>query len=416
MIIITVILGIYAGVGTAYWLWMAYGAVRLWREVPKLDEAKPMAPGSRPRVSVVVPACNEADKVEAAFRTLMQQDYPELELILVDDRSTDETGLIADRLGAEDVRVRVIHISELPQGWLGKLHAMDRGYAASTGEYVLFTDADVHFGPGAIEKAAAYAVENKLDHLTVIPHLWSAGILTDAIVCSFLRPFMVMLARPWKVSDAKSRAFMGVGAFNMVRREAFARTEGLAWLRMEVGDDMALGFMMKRSGARCGVAKGLDEVGLVWHRTVREALRGSEKGYAPVCQFSVWRGAVAGTALAAVEMSPMILLMGIFSTQWRVFGLMGIVLTMVALAAMVMMARWAKGSVLAAVVSPVGTIIGAWAMLRAGVLGRRRGGIVWRGTRYTSEELRKGMRLNLRLSGKIEDKTTGKNGDGRGKA
>ena len=399
MVVITILLGIYATLGAAYWLWTAYGMVQIRRKVPKLRQES----SRLPRLSVVVPACNEADKLEAAFRTLMGQEYPGLELILVDDRSTDGTGEIADRLASEDERVRVIHVKELPEGWLGKVHALKRGYAESTGELVLFTDADVHFASGALTKTAGYCEAHGLDHLTVIPHLWSAGVMTDTIVCSFLRPFMVMLARPWKVNDPGSGAFMGVGAFNMVRRDAFDRTEGFEWLRMEVGDDMALGFLMKRSGAKCGVATALDEVGLVWHRTVREAIRGAEKGYAPVCRFSVWRGAVSGVGLVAMELSPIVLLAGFLSARFRVFGIVGAVLAVVAMSSMVGLARWARGRVLPALISPVGTIIGAYALVRAGVLGKRRDGIVWRGTRYSTETLRKGLRLNLRLTGKVED-------------
>ena len=240
MVVITVLLGLYALMVSAYWLYMTYGSWRL-QGLPSLgDMGEPERP---PRVSVVVPACNEADKLEAAFRSLMRQDYPNLELILVEDRSTDDTAQIADRLGAHNERVKVIHVKDLPEGWLGKVHAMKLGYEASSGEYVLFTDADVHFSR-AILRAIAFCQKENLDHLVVIPRLRSAGLATDAIIESFLRPFMMIVARPWKVSDPKSKAFMGIGAFNMVRREAFERTDKLDWLRMEVGDDMALGLII----------------------------------------------------------------------------------------------------------------------------------------------------------------------------
>ncbi len=403
MIVIMILLGVYALLGAGYWLMTAYGAVRLWRDVPKLGETNLKEPERWPTLSVVVPACEEADKLEPAFRTLMGQDYPELELILVNDRSTDGTGTIADRLAAEDGRVRVIHIKELPAGWLGKVNALQQGYASSTGELVLFTDADVNYAPGTLRKAAAYFLDRKLDHMTVIPHLWTAGLLTDAIVSAFLRPFVALVSRPWKVSDPKSSAFMGVGAFNLVRREAFEKTEGLEWLKMEVGDDMGLGLLMKRSGARCEVVSALDEIGLAWHRTVGEALRGSEKGYAPACQFSLARSVAAAVIVVGVEFSPIVLLAALAWSPLRGFGVAGAALTAVAVGTTVGMARLAHWRVLPSVLSPIGALIGAWAIVRAAILGKRRDGVDWRGTHYPTETLKQGMRLNLSLKGTAED-------------
>ena len=405
MLIITILLVVYATLGAAYWIMTAYGAVRLRRDVPSLNDPGAEEPRRWPKLSVVVPACNEADKLEDAFRTLMAQDYPTLELILVDDRSTDGTGEIADRLGALDARVSVVHIDTLPEGWLGKVHALDQGYAQSTGELVLFTDADVHFAPGALRKSAAYCEREILDHLTLVPHLQSAGLVTDAIVASFLRPFMVLLARPWKVSDPKSGAFAGIGAFNMVRREAFERTEKFEWLRMEVGDDMALGLLMKRSGARCAVVTAFDEVALTWHRSAREALRASEKAYAPACRFSITRSVASAILMLGMELSPLVLLAGFCWAALRVFGAVGVGLLAVEVITTAGIARWAHGRVLPSVLSPIASIIGAFALVRAAVLGRRRDGIVWRGTRYSTETLRRGMRLSLGMSGTAREES-----------
>ncbi|MCX5673257.1 MAG: glycosyltransferase, partial [Planctomycetota bacterium] len=144
MILLAVALAVYVLLGLAYWLAMAYGLVRTWRGVPRLEEVRPPEPAAWPKLSVIVPACNEADKIEPAMRTLLAEDYPDLEILAVDDRSTDATGDIIDRLAAEDPRVRAIHVKELPAGWLGKVHALDRGFQESRGRFVLFTDADVH--------------------------------------------------------------------------------------------------------------------------------------------------------------------------------------------------------------------------------------------------------------------------------
>lgn len=400
--VITVLLAAYAAATAGYWLRTAYGVARL-RSTPRLNEGDGVQGERLPRLSVVVPACDEVDKLEPAFRTLMAQDDPELELILVDDRSTDGTGELADRLASEDSRVKVIHVRELPEGWLGKVHALQRGHAESRGEFVLFTDADVHFGPRALRKVVRHCQRHGLDHLAAIPHLRPAGPLTDAVVSAFLRPFMTLLARPWKVPDPRSGAFMGVGAFNMVRRAAFERTEGFEWLRMEVGDDMGLGLLMKRSGARCGVVSAFDDVWLTWHRSVREAIQGSEKAYAPVCQFSIWRGVMAGSGIVAVELAPIVLTTGLLGHGTRIFGVVGVALIAVEVASTAAVARWARGHVLPAILSPLASIIGAYALVRAAVLGKLRGGVAWRGTVYPSEMLKRGMRLKLGLTGSVTE-------------
>src|SRR6185369_2740694 len=106
--------------------------------------------------SVVVPACNEARTIERALTSLLAQDYPDLEIVLVDDRSSDETGAIIEHLAASDRRISAIHVRELPAGWLGKVHALQRGLERARGELVLFTDADIHFAPGALRRAVAW--------------------------------------------------------------------------------------------------------------------------------------------------------------------------------------------------------------------------------------------------------------------
>jgi len=108
----------YALVGCLYCAWILCGTLRLVRGVPVLGAESPGQPERWPRLSVIVPACNEAENLDAAARTLLAQDYPDLELILIDDRSTDDTGEIVDRLAGADTRVRAVHVVVLHR-WTG---------------------------------------------------------------------------------------------------------------------------------------------------------------------------------------------------------------------------------------------------------------------------------------------------------
>ena len=144
--------------------------VMLPRTLVRMTDRLPQ-PATWPLVSMIIPARDEGEKIDAALRSVLAVDYPNLEIIAVDDRSRDETGRVMDRLAAEDPRLRVIHIETLPDGWLGKNHAMHVAAQAARGEFLLFTDGDVMFAPDALRRAVAYAEHTRIDHLCLSPNL-----------------------------------------------------------------------------------------------------------------------------------------------------------------------------------------------------------------------------------------------------
>jgi cellulose synthase/poly-beta-1,6-N-acetylglucosamine synthase-like glycosyltransferase len=394
MIALTVALIAYVAVALAYWLGAIYALLRTARAMPLLSDLAPPQPERWPALSVVVAACNEADRVEAAVRTLLEENYPDLEILLVDDRSTDATGEILDRLAAEDDRARVIHITRLPDGWLGKVNALARGLEASRGDYVLFTDADVHVAPGTLRQSVAWCEDQGLDHLAAFPTVWRATVLVDATVSVFIRQF-VLATRPWKVADPESKGFIGVGAFNLVRRAAFEATEGFAWLRLEVADDAGLGSLMKRSGARCGVVAAFGLVSLHWYRSLGEVARGAEKAYASASGCSLLRTLSLALVSLALEMSPILALVPLAFHETRLVGCGGIAVLTAFVASVLVMTRWGRAEVLPALIAPAVMVLGAAVFVRAGLLGWWRGGVLWRGTLYPSAALRAGRRIRL---------------------
>ena len=258
----------YAFLGCVYWLWMLVGTIRVGRAVPMLAKAAPPDPGAWPRLSIIIPACNEAAELESALVSVLQQDYPELEIILIDDRSTDGTAAIVDRMAAADPRIVALHVQELPDGWLGKVHAMDLGVRKANGSWLLFTDADVYFAPAHCGGRSDTPCATTSTIWRPFRKCGRARFLVDACIALFCRAFAVAM-RLWGVADLKSAAFAGVGAFNLVRRAALERIEGFPWLRMEVADDMGLGMMLKQSGhGRVVDARGV--LGLYWYRTLGE--------------------------------------------------------------------------------------------------------------------------------------------------
>ena len=395
MPIIQVLLLAYIAAAFAYWLLVGRAMWLVRRRVPRLADARPPDPARWPRLSVLIPACNEADRIEPAARSLLAEDYPDLELVFIDDRSDDATGAIIDRLAAEDPRAKAVHVRELPDGWLGKVHALDHGFAESTGEFVLLTDADIHFAPGTLRRAVAYAEAEKLDHLAALPELQPSSFILDATILLFMRQFLTVV-RPWAVSDPKSTAYMGVGAFNLVRRAAFAATEGFEWLRMETADDMGVGLLMKTSRKRCGVVSAREYISLRWYHTLAEAARGAERGWSTVMRFSLARTAMLAAMVVGVQASPLLALVPLCWDELRPVAYAGLAVTAAFVLTNLPVHGWGgKGLWLRWMATPLAAPFVAWAFLRAGYLGRRRGGAMWRGKVYPNELLRAGARVKL---------------------
>src|SRR5215210_3285113 len=160
----------------------AFEILRGSRSIRRLRDVPPLG-GPRPRVSIIIPARNEERNVEEALRSVLALDYDNLEIEVVDDRSTDRTGEILDRMAAAEPRLRIVHVRELPAGWLGKNHALWLGAAKATGEYLLFTDADIVMDPSALRRAvgAMHKADggDGLDHLTASPEIERTGLLFE---------------------------------------------------------------------------------------------------------------------------------------------------------------------------------------------------------------------------------------------
>jgi len=235
-----------------------------------------------PLLSVVIPARNEAATLELGLRSLLSGNYPDLELIAIDDRSTDGTGEIMERLAAEDERLKVVHVSELTEGWLGKNHAMQSGAAAARGEFILFTDGDILFGPETLKDSIRVMLHDRLDHLTLYPQmiLHSPG---ESALAAFFGFMFLLGTSSWNVSTGNRRSYAGIGAFNMVRAEPYRQVGGHEPLRLEVLDDVRLGQLLKDRGYRSQLLIGGESVRVRWQSSLWQMIRGLEKNaYASV--------------------------------------------------------------------------------------------------------------------------------------
>lgn len=382
----------WAAATCAIWCALAIRGLRASLRFRSFDELRADPPASWPRLSVVVPACDEAETLGPALASLLTQDYPDLEIVVVDDRSRDATGRIADEAAARDRRVRVVHVSELPKGWLGKVNALELGLRASSGTWVLFTDADVHFAPGALSRAVAYVEARGLDHLAVAPELHAQSLAQEIVSAAFASAYMLG-THAIDVDRPGSKGFAGVGAFNLVRRAAFDRTPGFSWLRLEVLDDVGVGLMLKNAGGRSAFAIGLGSVTITWYRSLAEMARGLEKNmFGAFCRYRLTR--LAGFVLAAAAILPgPIVALAIGPRPWLPLAAL-VVAALVVVNALVLAVR-TRRPIVVYLLAPAGGAVLAALVVRSAWRCIRDGGVTWRGTFYPIAELKAGQRVKL---------------------
>jgi glycosyltransferase involved in cell wall biosynthesis len=360
--------------------------------VPKIaDISKPqwnLQPKSHARVSIIVPARNEEPTIEQGLSLLLALDYDNYEVIVVDDRSTDRTGEIIERVSASPQAhgcLRAIHVKEFPPGWLGKTHAMWAAGEQATGDWLLFTDADVLFKPDVVRRALAYAESENADHVVVFPRILmkTPG---ERMMIAFFQTLFTFGHRPWRVADPDTKDHMGVGAFNMVRRTTYDAIGTYRALRMEVLDDMKLGKVVKNARFRQRNVFGEDLISIRWAIGAMGVVNNLTKNFFAILSFQWWRTLASAFGLLFLNLVP-------FAGACLTHGWMRVPYD-IALGAMflIYLGMSFKSSIppYYFLLHPVSTLLFAYTLLRSMVLTLWNDGVTWRGTKYPLEELRKG--------------------------
>ncbi len=353
------------------------------RTVARLRQIAPLDPGRCPPVTVVVAARNEGTHVGPALASLARQDYPALDIVFVDDRSEDDTRQRAEAVAAADARVRVVHVETLPDGWLGKNHALHVGAGLARGEYLLFTDADVVLEPTALRRGVAIAEARGVDLLAVTPRIDVPGYWLAALLGGFFTFFTIYI-QPYLARFRYSGAYVGFGAFNLVRAATYRAIGGHGPIRLRPDDDLALGRLMRAEGRRLDVAYGDGEVSVVWYRSFGEMMRGLEKNTFAGMDYRVAATLASVAAMVVVTVAPVVGLALDTGAPLLAWG-----------------ASWALMAVLGADCArriglprssglwlPAAAVVQGGLFLRGMWLVWRRGGIVWRGTFYPIDALK----------------------------
>jgi glycosyltransferase involved in cell wall biosynthesis len=306
--------------------------------------------------------------------------------VAVDDRSGDATGRILDECARMHERIRVVHIPELPAGWLGKPHALQKAYENSTGEWLLFTDADVWFAADSLRRAVSIVRLRQADHLTLFGDVVMVGFW-ETVLLTFFGLAMHVGNESHRVSDPNSRAYLGVGAFQLIRRSAYEACGTHRRLAMEVVDDMKLGKIVKQGGFRSCIGVAEQYVSVRWHSGVGNVIRGVTKNFFAALGYSVPLVLAALCGMLVTNVAPFIVVVA--GHGW-VRGLAAVAVVM-ALSFHMGVDLVMKVSPLYALTHPVGAMLFCYMLARSTVITLWRGGVEWRGTFYPLKELRKGV-------------------------
>ncbi|GFO55790.1 glycosyl transferase [Geomonas sp. Red276] len=353
------------------------------RSVSALRDVSPEGAGDPPRVSLIVAARNEERHIRAAVESMLALSYPNYEIIAVDDRSDDQTGTLLNELARRHTRLKVIHIDALPPGWLGKNHALWVGSQRATGELLLFTDADIYMEKTVLTRAVTFLKERRLDHLAVTPSLQMPTLFLSMFGAAFAIYFS-LFSRPWKARNPKSRSHIGIGAFNMVRAEAYQRVDGHQAIRLRPDDDIKLGKVLKLTGFRADVAYAPEYLSVEWYDSLKAVVKGLEKNAFSGADYSI----------------PLVLAGVVFHTLCSIWPFIAVLVTTgyvqlinLAVVALIMLAaadtaRFHGSRPWYAIGYPVTSVFFVYILLRTMTLNLIQGGIYWRGTFYSLKELR----------------------------
>lgn len=342
-----------------------------------------------PKISIVIAVKDGEIEIEETLKRLLSFEYPNYEVIAVNDRSKDKTELIIQNYSARFSKLIGVHIKVLPAGWLGKVHALHQGVQKATGDYILFMDADIVINELVLSSSVNACRKNNLDHLAVVPNFIPGGYLLNVMTATSTFLFTVS-ARPWlEIKDRPLESTKGIGAYNFIKRDSFNKTEGFSWLKMDVADDVALAQLIVRNGGRSLLMKaGISGPALSWYESFKALVHGLEKnivgGFTNYNWFLV--GVMFFISLLALYVPifalfryPMITLLFFIFNGGFTYKIKSFM----------------KQSTLELFSFPLGFAILGCILLRSALICYKNGGIKWSGTYYPLKDLREGTRVKL---------------------
>src|ERR687894_2393585 len=275
-----VLAAIMAGIFGVWIYFLAY-MTKSFRQSPRLETFDRTSIRRFPQVSVIVPARNEERYIARCLDSLLGQDYPNFEIIAINDSSTDRTGEIMKTYAANDLRVIHIDASPKPEEWTGKNWACYQGYLYARGELLMFTDADSKHLPSAMSLAVGHIVSQNLDALTAVPRLICNDFWTK-MTLPVLATFLHTRFSPIRVNDPNTKTGYFFGSFFLITRSTYETVGTHEGVREELVEDGALGGKVKASKFRMKMVRGESQIDAVWARDLPTLWQGLRRFMIPV--------------------------------------------------------------------------------------------------------------------------------------
>lgn len=404
--------------------WLLFGCIAVWsipallwfllRELKPLPERKQggaFAEDNSGRseisgfVSIIVPACNEAAGIQASLRSLLKTEGIDFQIIAIDDRSTDTTGTLMDDVAADDNRCKVIHIEKLPEGWLGKNHAMHVAALQAMANipssdlspdqvYLLFTDGDVVYEPTAVVSAIAEMQKKQLQHLCLLPRMLPGSAIENSVVAFFGLTVAVgqqvhLMPTRWPLSYA------GVGAFNLVTLPMYQAIKGHQRIAMDVLDDIKLGKLVRQNSGRQDMLAAPKLLSLRWYDNLWAVITGLEKNGFAALSYSGFRLAAVTVLFVAFMVAPYPLALFLSWPEsapfWATVLLWHTMFAGVNLKFCDTAFESLAKAMLSSLLFPLAATLIAFAFYRSAWKTLRQGGVQWRTTFYDLQTLKRNI-------------------------
>jgi glycosyltransferase involved in cell wall biosynthesis len=369
---------------TIFWVLLsAYLLINSYR-IKFLRNLKTSKILTEPAIAIIIAVRNEEEELEKALNSVCNLDYSNYRLVLVNDRSTDRTPQILESFAQRFSYVTVIHINKLPDGWLGKSHALYQGYLNSREEWLLFTDGDVSFKPDTLTKAISYSITQQLDHLVLLPHIHSRSALFNSVLATFKIMFDLQY-RPWAAKNPHSGASIGMGAFNLVRRTAYETAGTHLRFALHPNDDLQLGEHIKSSGHKQDVLYGDEQIQYEWYNSLNAFINGLMKNAFSSVNYSFLKAVINSIAalLFFVLPVPVLLVSGVPQQQYLAAIILISQLALYLLKP-ALHARWWY-----VLIIPFAAAVISFIMLKSAILTTLQRGIYWRENFYPLSQLKK---------------------------
>jgi chlorobactene glucosyltransferase len=275
-----VLAAIMAGIFGVWMYFLTYMTKSFWQS-PMLESFDRTRVSHFPKVSVILPARNERRYITRCLNSLLGQDYPNFEIIAINDSSTDGTGEIMKAYAANDLRVMHIDASPKPEGWTGKNWACYQGFLQARGELLMFTDADSKHLPSTMSLAVGHLISENLEALTAVPRLICNDFWTK-ITLPILATFLHTRFSPIRVNDPNSKTGYFFGSFFIITRNTYEAIGTHEGVKEELVEDGALGGKVKASKFRMKMVRGEFHIDAVWARDLPTLWQGLRRFMIPV--------------------------------------------------------------------------------------------------------------------------------------